>query len=122
MDEPTNYLDIQSRHAVENALIDYPGTFIIITHDRYFLDAVCNKVGELKDGSIEVYGGTYSDMKKDKGKKGQRGDPDRYIVKSGFKDFSTGKKYQVGETLKIPPEQIEPFNWAINAGKLKKKG
>jgi ATP-binding cassette subfamily F protein 3 len=121
MDEPTNYLDIQSRHAVESALVDYPGTFIIVTHDRYFLDAVCNKVGELKDGALDIFGGTYTEMKKAKGRMRKPQRTDEYIVVSGFKDWTTGKKYKAGEILTIPDEQIEQFSWALSTGNLKHK-
>ena len=121
MDEPTNYLDIQSRHAVESALVDYPGTFIIVTHDRYLLDMVCNKVGELKDGKLEIFGGSYSEMKEALGRIKRTGSTDEYIVVSGFKDWAAGKKYKAGEALTIPKEQIEQFSWALAAGKLKRK-
>ncbi len=121
LDEPTNYLDIPSRHAVENALIDYPGTFIVVTHDRYFLDSVCNHVGELKDGSLDVFGGTYSEMKKAKGKVKKPELTDEYLVVSGFKDWTTGKKYKAGEVLYIPEDQTHQFSWALETGRLKRK-
>jgi ATP-binding cassette subfamily F protein 3 len=121
MDEPTNYLDIPSRHAVENALIEYPGTFIIVTHDRYFLDAVCNKVGELKDRKLKIFGGTYSEMKNAKGRHKKDNGSDKYIVVSGFKDWTTGKKYKAGETFAITNDQKKHFSWAFSAGKLKRK-
>ena len=121
MDEPTNYLDIPSRHAVENALIEYLGTFIVVTHDRYFLDAVCNKVGELKDRTLEIFGGTYSEMKNAKRRYKKANGSDEYIVVSGFKDWTTGKKYKAGETLVITDDQKEHFSWALSAGKVKRK-
>ncbi len=122
MDEPTNYLDIQSRHAVESALVEYPGTFIIITHDRYLLDVVCNKVGELKDKKLEIFGGTYSEMKNSKGRIKESEQSDKYVVVAGFKDWARGEKYKAGETLTITEDQIEHFSWALGSGKLKRKG
>lgn len=60
LDEPTNHLDIAAREAVEEALMAYPGTFITVSHDRYFLDKVTNCTYELKAGSLTEYNGNYS--------------------------------------------------------------
>lgn len=60
LDEPTNHLDIPAREAVEEALMAYPGTFLAVSHDRYFLDKVANCTLELEDGSITEYMGNYS--------------------------------------------------------------
>ncbi|MBN1155240.1 ATP-binding cassette domain-containing protein [candidate division KSB1 bacterium] len=61
MDEPTNHLDIYSKEALENALAAYDGTLIIISHDRYFLDKIVDRVVEIVDGRIYEYWGNYSD-------------------------------------------------------------
>jgi ATP-binding cassette subfamily F protein 3 len=60
LDEPTNHLDIKTRDIFQNALIHYHGTVAIVSHDRYFLDHLVNKVFELKDGGIQDYPGNYS--------------------------------------------------------------
>ncbi|SDG31977.1 ATP-binding cassette, subfamily F, member 3 [Selenomonas sp. WCT3] len=60
LDEPTNHLDIPAREAVEEALMAYPGTFLAVSHDRYFLDKVANCTLELEEGSITEYMGNYS--------------------------------------------------------------
>ncbi len=60
MDEPTNHLDLASREALEQALIDYDGTLLLISHDRYFLDKLVNRVIEIKDGHLKEYAGNYS--------------------------------------------------------------
>lgn len=60
LDEPTNHLDIPSRQWLEDYLHNYHGAVIIISHDRYFLDKVVNKIVELKDGKDELYYGNYS--------------------------------------------------------------
>lgn len=52
LDEPTNNLDIRSAEALENALDEFEGTVLIISHDRYFLDRVARRVVELKDGAL----------------------------------------------------------------------
>lgn len=60
LDEPTNHLDIPAKEAVEEAIMSYPGTFITVSHDRYFLDKVANCIVELADGRLTEYGGNYS--------------------------------------------------------------
>ncbi len=61
MDEPTNHLDMASKQAVETALTDFDGTLILISHDRYFLDKLVNRVFEVKDHQLTEYEGNYSD-------------------------------------------------------------
>ena len=57
LDEPTNHLDLDSKLVLENALIDYPGTILFVSHDRYFINRIATKVIELsKDGSEEFLG------------------------------------------------------------------
>lgn len=60
LDEPTNHLDIKTKDIFQNALINYHGTVAIVSHDRYFLDHLVNKVFELRDGAINYYNGNYS--------------------------------------------------------------
>ncbi|WP_243299745.1 ABC-F family ATP-binding cassette domain-containing protein [Bacillus litorisediminis] len=57
LDEPTNHLDLDSKEILENALIDYPGTILFVSHDRYFINRIATKVVELRDeGTIEYLG------------------------------------------------------------------
>ena len=60
LDEPTNHLDIPAREAVEEALMAFPGTFIAVSHDRYFLDKTANCTLVLNQGTITEYLGGYS--------------------------------------------------------------
>lgn len=59
MDEPTNHLDIDSKEVLEEALNSYDASAFIISHDRYFLNKVCDRIILLKDKSIEVFEGNY---------------------------------------------------------------
>ena len=61
LDEPTNNLDIASAEVLENALDEFVGTALIISHDRYFLDRTVNRIVELEGGALREYGGGYSD-------------------------------------------------------------
>ncbi|MPQ43227.1 ABC-F family ATP-binding cassette domain-containing protein [Clostridium tarantellae] len=60
LDEPTNHLDIMSREALEEAILTYDGTLIVISHDRYFLNKVINKIAELEQTGVNTYLGNYS--------------------------------------------------------------
>jgi ATP-binding cassette subfamily F protein 3 len=62
LDEPTNHLDIQSIGVLTEALRQYTGTFVIVSHDRHFLDQVINKVWRVGGGTVRTYFGNYSDF------------------------------------------------------------
>ena len=61
LDEPTNHLDLPSIQWLENYLHDYEGAVIIVSHDRYFLDKIVNKIAELEYEKLTLYTGNYSD-------------------------------------------------------------
>ena len=61
MDEPTNHLDMESKATLEEALVGYTGSLITVSHDRWFLDQVVNRIWELQDGVVTVYYGNYTD-------------------------------------------------------------
>jgi len=61
LDEPTNHLDMQSVNILIQALEQYEGTFIVVSHDRFFLDNVANKIWFIEDQKIKIYPGTYAE-------------------------------------------------------------
>ncbi|HEX5572020.1 MAG TPA: ABC transporter ATP-binding protein, partial [Ktedonobacterales bacterium] len=63
LDEPTNHLDIESCEALEAALEAYDGTVIAVSHDRYFLDRIADRILEVRDGEVFSYEGGYSDWR-----------------------------------------------------------
>jgi len=62
LDEPTNHLDLDSKDVLLDALEDYGGTLIIVSHDRYFVEKLATKIIEVGHGGIEVYPGTYTEF------------------------------------------------------------
>lgn len=60
LDEPTNHLDIETMDWLENYLKAYRGAVLVVSHDRYFLDAVCTRIWELRGKTIRTYRGNYS--------------------------------------------------------------
>ncbi|QGQ44092.1 ABC-F family ATP-binding cassette domain-containing protein [Metabacillus sediminilitoris] len=59
LDEPTNHLDLDSKEILENALIDYPGTILFVSHDRYFINRITTKIFELSSDNLKEYLGDY---------------------------------------------------------------
>lgn len=59
LDEPTNHLDIDNKEVLENALIDYEGTLLFVSHDRYFINRIATKVIELSPEGSKLYLGDY---------------------------------------------------------------
>ena len=66
LDEPTNHLDIPSKQMLEQALSNYNGSALIVSHDRYFISKVANKIVEIKDGQLIKYEGDYKYYKEKK--------------------------------------------------------
>jgi ATP-binding cassette subfamily F protein 3 len=61
LDEPTNHLDLYSKEVLESALLDYEGTLLFISHDRYFLNKIAERVMELSSNGVEYFLGNYDD-------------------------------------------------------------
>jgi len=69
LDEPTNHLDTDAKEALEASLKAYDGCILTVSHDRWFLDQVCDTIWELPgDGTIRIYPGNYSDYLRRSGK------------------------------------------------------
>ena len=60
MDEPTNHLDIEAKEVLEQALNTYDGTLLFVSHDRYFINELANKIISVRDGHAKIYNGNYS--------------------------------------------------------------
>lgn len=68
LDEPTNHLDLQSREALEEALLSYSGTILFVSHDRRFLDNLAERIFVIENGSVRIYEGNYSDYREKTGR------------------------------------------------------
>lgn len=75
LDEPTNHLDMDSREVLEHALDDFPGTILAVSHDRYFINRVCNRVVEMSAEGAQEYLGNYDDYVEKKRRMGE-GEPE----------------------------------------------
>ena len=115
LDEPTNHLDIYSREILMDALEDYPGTILVVSHDRNFLDTVVTKIYELKTDGVETFDGDYEAYKQER---------DNIKVKNeeAVKSYEEQKKaknrlaslekklIRIEEELQKVQEQIEEVN------------
>jgi ATP-binding cassette, subfamily F, member 3 len=61
LDEPTNHLDLRAKDVLLNALMEYTGTVVFVSHDRYFIDKLATRVFEVGDGRVEIFPGNYED-------------------------------------------------------------
>jgi ATP-binding cassette, subfamily F, member 3 len=61
LDEPTNHLDLRAKDVLLNALVEYTGTVVFVSHDRYFIDKLATRVFEVGDGKVELFPGNYED-------------------------------------------------------------
>ena len=64
LDEPTNHLDIPAQEMLEEALQDFEGTIVFVSHDRYFIDAIATRLWSVEDGAVTMHLGNYSDLER----------------------------------------------------------
>ena len=65
-DEPTNHIDIPTKEVLEEALEEFSGTLIFISHDRFFINKFANKIFVFEEGTMKTYWGNYDQYKKTK--------------------------------------------------------
>jgi ATP-binding cassette subfamily F protein 3 len=74
LDEPTNHLDIPSREVLESALKEFEGTLLVVSHDRYFLNEIINKLAVIRDQTLDLHLGTYSEYQERIARQGEDND------------------------------------------------
>ncbi|GAB4226292.1 MAG: ABC-F family ATP-binding cassette domain-containing protein [Stanieria sp.] len=96
LDEPTNHLDIPAKEMLEEALQNYDGTAIIVSHDRYFISQVANKIVEIREGELLVYAGDYhyylNKIAEEKEKERQRIEAEKKAAKQAEKRAKQAEK------------------------------
>ena len=70
-DEPTNHLDVESIEALEDALADYDGTVLLVSHDRALLDTLTTRIWSIEDGQLRDYPGGFADWEEDAAARGR---------------------------------------------------
>lgn len=109
LDEPTNHLDLEARNWLEEYLHDYPNTFILISHDRYFLDVTVSKIVEVWNKKVTVFSGNYTHYQRQKDERlemmraAQRNQQDRVAQIESFVDrfrYKATKAKQAQSRLK----------------------
>nr|WP_312577329.1 ABC-F type ribosomal protection protein [Sedimentibacter sp.] len=94
LDEPSNHLDIKSIEWLEEYLSSYEGTIIIVSHDRYFLDRVANKIIEIESDGVQIYNGGYS----------------KYVAEKELRFLQAMKEYESQQKkIKKMEEQIQRY-------------
>ena len=86
LDEPTNHLDIVGKETLENMLIDYQGTIVFVSHDRYFVSKIADRLLVFDEGNVNVYQGTYAEYEETR-------KPKEIEVEYKSKNKTGGKKY-----------------------------
>ncbi|MCK5291498.1 MAG: ABC-F family ATP-binding cassette domain-containing protein [Thermoplasmata archaeon] len=121
LDEPTNHLDIPAQHVVAAAINSYNGTACIVSHDRYFLDSVANRILSFRGGKLELYSGNYTNYRAQvtSGRFDERVEGvAKYVVDKKFTDWSTGQRYVPGDIVEISEDEFNNFRWAMESGRL----
>ncbi len=127
MDEPSNHLDMRSKEMLIDSLEYYDGTLLIVSHDRYFLDSLVNKVVEIKNGSLQLYLGTYAEYleKAEKALEAERKEETagRQKKQSAPPQVSEKEKEQTRKTsaAKKDKKKIEEIEQKINRLEQKKE-
>ncbi|MBN2602974.1 MAG: ABC-F family ATP-binding cassette domain-containing protein [Candidatus Thermoplasmatota archaeon] len=132
LDEPTNHMDIDSKVAIESALRAYNGTVLVVSHDRRFLDNATTQTFVMANGKIMQYKGNYSTSKLQRQQ--QISDVTledtsvvyglnlkKYVVKRAFTEWTTKKKFKVGDQIIIGDHNQKVFDWAIKTDRIVSK-
>jgi ATP-binding cassette, subfamily F, member 3 len=109
LDEPTNHLDLDSKEVLLDALVEYGGTLIFVSHDRYFVERLATKIIEIGGGTAVAFPGTYKEFlyhKAHSGQEGREGQDGRNRREGRDRqERRDGKKREAGRVLSDPPKR-----------------
>lgn len=124
LDEPTNHLDLPSQEVVQSALEAFPGTVIVVSHDRSFLEAIANKVAFVAAGRVGMFKGRFTDawtlarMAEFAAAETQA----RYEVQRAFTDWESGRRYVAGDVIETSGLETQAFRrllrWCVDTGRV----
>ena len=126
LDEPTNHLDLPSKEVLQQALAEYEGTLIIVSHDRYLLDCVPNRIFAIEQGALHQYKGGYGAYLRAKAELGpERAAAPQPKTESEQKNSITAAKSSVGRTpaavRNTPKPKRSSIRWRRNWNKSRRK-
>ncbi len=111
LDEPSNHLDIYAKDVLEDAIKNFDGSVLTVSHDRYFLDSVCDKIIEIDNGKMNLYHGNYSyflqkkkELEEEKQEEVQKKKANKKVKKGGINPES--RKKTIEEKLNLIAEKI----------------
>jgi ATP-binding cassette subfamily F protein 3 len=107
LDEPTNHLDLDSKEVLLDALVDYGGTLVFVSHDRYFVERLATKIIEVGNGTAVMFPGTYREFLYHKEHAGQEG-RERHERRDGRAVQASVKKPEKRPTETAAPHQAPP--------------
>ncbi len=105
LDEPTNHLDIPAKEMLEAALREYEGTVAVISHDRYFISQVANKIVEIRDGDLCMYAGDYAYYQEKREEETREAKHKAEIAAKAAKDNARKEKEKAKQTEKRQEKQ-----------------
>ena len=94
LDEPTNHLDIQSREWIEEAVEEYEGNLLFVSHDRYFIDRFATRVWVLEDGQVTDFRGSYGEYRAARERKQAQAAPRPAAAPAEKKEKPGGRRHQ----------------------------
>lgn len=107
LDEPTNHLDIPAKEMLEAALREYEGTVAVISHDRYFISQVANKIVEIRDGDLVVYAGDYAYYQEKKEEESREAKYKAEMAAKAAKDALKKEKERAKQAEKRQEKQLQ---------------